>query len=51
MFNLNPEKLTFQTIQTRYISDQTHLLKNWDITKLLELRTYLVDFKKMVQIY
>ena len=30
MFNLNPKKLTFQTIQTRYISD---LLKNCDINK------------------
>ena len=30
MFNLNPKKLTFQTIQTRYIS---HLLKNCDINK------------------
>ena len=28
MFNLNPKKLTFQTIQTRYISD---LIKNCDI--------------------
>ena len=30
MFKLNPKKLTFQTIQTRYISD---LLKNCDINK------------------
>ena len=30
MFNLNPKKLHFQTIQTRYISD---LLKNCDINK------------------
>ena len=30
MFNLNPKKLTFQTIQTRYISD---LIKNCDINK------------------
>ena len=30
MFNLNPNKLTFQTIQTRYISD---LIKNCDINK------------------
>ena len=30
MFNLNPKRLTFQTIQTRYISD---LLKNCDINK------------------
>ena len=31
MFNLNPEKITFQTIQTRYISD---LLKNCHINKV-----------------
>ena len=30
MFNLYPKKLTFQTIQTRYISD---LLKNCDTNK------------------
>ena len=30
MFNFCPKKLTFQTIQTRYISD---LLKNCDINK------------------
>ena len=30
MFNLNPKKLHFQTIQSRYISD---LLKNFDINK------------------
>ena len=30
MFNLYPKKLTFQTIQIRYISD---LLKNCDINK------------------
>ena len=30
MFNLNPKKLTSQTIQTRYISD---LLENCDINK------------------
>ena len=30
MFNLNPKKLTFQTIQTRYISDP---IKNCDINK------------------
>ena len=30
MFNLNPNKLNFHTIQTRYISD---LLKNCDINK------------------
>ena len=30
MFNLNPKKLYFQAIQTRYISD---LLKNCDINK------------------
>ena len=30
MFNLYPKKLTFQTIQTRYISD---LLKNCDANK------------------
>ena len=30
MFNLYPKKLTFQTIQTRYISD---LLKNCDSNK------------------
>ena len=30
MFNLNPKKLHFQTIQNRYISD---LLKNCDINK------------------
>ena len=30
MFNLNPKKLHFQAIQTRYISD---LLKNCDINK------------------
>ena len=30
MFNFNPKKLHFQTIQTRYISD---LLKNCDINK------------------
>ena len=30
MFNLNPKKLNFQTVQTRYISD---LLKNCDINK------------------
>ena len=30
MFNLNPKKLHFQIIQTRYISD---LLKNYDINK------------------
>ena len=30
IFNLNPKKLHFQTIQTRYISD---LLKNCDINK------------------
>ena len=30
MFNLNPKKLHFQTIQTRYISD---FLKNCDINK------------------
>ena len=41
MFNLNPKKLNFQTVQTRYISD---LLKNCDIKKLPELMTYLVDF-------
>ena len=30
MFNLNLKKLTFQTIQTRYISD---LIKDWHINK------------------
>ena len=30
MFNLNPKKLTFQKIQTRYILD---LIKNCDINK------------------
>ena len=30
MFNLNPKKLTVQTIQTRYISD---LIKSCDINK------------------
>ena len=30
MFNLNPKKLTFQTIQTRYMSD---LINNCDINK------------------
>ena len=30
MFNLNPKKLHFQAIQTRFISD---LLKNCDINK------------------
>ena len=30
MFNLNPNKLTFQTIQARYTSD---LIKNCDINK------------------
>ena len=30
MFNLNPKKIHFQTIQSRYISD---LLKNCDINK------------------
>ena len=30
MFNLNPKKITFQTIQTRYMSD---LLKNCNISK------------------
>ena len=30
MFNLNSERLTFQTIQTKYFSD---LIKNGDINK------------------
>ena len=30
MFNLNPKRLTFLTIQTKYISN---LPKNWDINK------------------
>ena len=30
MFNLSPKELTFQAIQTRYISD---LIKNCDINK------------------
>ena len=30
MFNLNSERLTFQTIQTKYLSD---LIKNGDINK------------------
>ena len=41
MFNFYPKKLTFQTIQTRYISD---LLKTATQTKLREFMTYLVGF-------
>ena len=41
MFNFNPKRLTFQTIQTKYISD---LLKNCDISKAAGIITCLVDF-------
>ena len=34
MFNLNSKKLTFQTIQSRYISN---LIKNCDINKAGEI--------------
>ena len=42
MFNLNPKRLTFQAIQTRYISD---LLKDCDVNKAARIDNLsLVDF-------
>ena len=41
MFNFYSKKLTFQTIQTRYISD---LLKNYDTNKAAGIDDFLVDF-------
>ena len=43
MFKLNPKKLTFQTIQIRYISD---LIKNWDINKAAGTDDLSGRFKK-----
>ena len=45
MLNLNHKRLTFQTIQTRYISD---LLKNCDINKVAEIDNLSVRFLKDV---
>ena len=42
MLNLNPKRLTFQAIQTRYISD---LLKDCDVNKAARIDNLsLVDF-------
>ena len=43
MFNLNPKKLHFQTIQSRYISD---LLKNFDINKAARIDDLFGRFLK-----
>ena len=45
MFNLHPKRLTFQTVQTRYISD---LLKNCDINKVAGIDNLSVRFLKDV---
>ena len=45
MFNLHPKRLTFQTVQTRYISD---LLKNCDINKVAGIDNLSVGFLKDV---
>ena len=51
MFNLNPKKLTFQTIQTRHISD---LIKTCDIKKAAGIddlsRRFLKDGAEIVRL-